>query len=109
MRLIILLIPIACGLLATLSLLESDFFHFFMWSFAAILLFLAILPIIFNTKKEIAPVHQIFFTLITLILITSVLAFFDIEKLKIPDLQAMVYAGVAGITITSILIALRPK
>lgn len=109
MRLIILLIPIACGLLATLNLLESDFFNFFMWSFAAILLFLAILPLVFNTKKEVVPVYQIFFTLIALILITSVVAYFDIAKLKIPDLQVMVYAGVAGITITSVLIALRPK
>jgi hypothetical protein len=109
MRLIILLVPIACGLLATFNLFDSDFFNFFMWSFISIFLFLAILPLVFNSKKEVVPVYQIFFTLITLILLTSVLAYFDIEKLKIPKLQAMVYGGVAGITITSILIALRPK
>ncbi len=109
MRLIILLIPIACGFIATINLLESDFFHFFMWSFVAAALFLAILPILFNTKKEVVPVYQIFLTLFILLLITSAMSYFDIAKLKIPTAQAIVYGGVAGITITSILMMLKPK
>ncbi len=109
MRIIILLIPIACGFIATINLFESDFFNFFMWSFAATALFLAVLPFLFETKKEVVPVYQIFFTLFILLLLTSALAYLDIAKLKITNIQALLYGGFAGLTITSILVAIRPK
>ncbi|MBT3356278.1 hypothetical protein HN784_03350 [bacterium] len=109
MRIIILLVPIACGLVAFTNFIERDFFEFFLWSFAAAMLFLAILPITFDSDKKAVPVYQIFGALLVLLAIIPAITYFDVLKLKISTINALIYSGIFGFVITSILVIIRPK
>ncbi len=109
MRLLILLIPIFCGLIASLNLFEQKFFKFYTWSFAAAALFLAVLPITFNTDKKVVPVYHMFITLLLLIALFSAISFFDISKAKLPEIHTLIYSILAGVTLTAVVVALRPK
>lgn len=108
MRLIILLFPIGFGLLAFLHLISKNYFDFFMWSFAATVILLSVLPITFDTKKTTVPIFQIFSIFLVLLAVVSAVTYLDLSKLKIPFMHAVVYSTIAGITLTSVIIALRP-
>lgn len=109
MHIIILLVPIFCGLIAFLNLFAKDFFEFFLWSFVATMLFLAVLPITFNIDKKAVPVYQIFMTLLVLLALICAVTYFDVLKLSLPIATTLLYSGIFGLIITSIVIFIRPK
>lgn len=109
MRLIILLFPIGFGLLAFLHLISKNYFDFFMWSFASAALLISVLPIVFETKKTTVPIFQIFSTLFILLAVVSAVTYLELSKLDLPFATTIMYSAIAGITLTSIIVAIKPS
>lgn len=102
------ILPIVIFLLiALLKLLTGDFLDFILWSFASMVVFIILWPIIIKPDQRYIPVYQIFSLLISFLIVVTVFSFFDIAQYtqlsKDKVLILSFFAGV-GTTIASLFI-----
>ncbi|MEA1926073.1 MAG: hypothetical protein U9M90_02400 [Patescibacteria group bacterium] len=107
----VLLLPIfTFGAIAFLNLLLGEFFYFYIWNFLAILVSIAIIPILINEKKETVPVIHVFGVFIIFILFSSIVAFFDFRQSQAYSLAESALFGIlVGIGVVALIMLVKGK
>ena len=107
----ILILPIfTFGAIAFLNLILGEFFYFYLWNFLAILISIAVIPILINEKKEIVPIIHVFGVLILFILFSSIVVFFDFRQSQAYSLaESALFSMFIGIGIVGLIMLIKGR